>query len=346
MTPTDPGTDEALDATAIAELLSLASRVAGGEPIALVDADGRVVAGRSPGAVPGRAHPTVRDGLPAGAVVGTAAVEPELLELVARSLELVEEHANDRTARARLSNELAIGRRIQLALVPRRFPDVTGWTFASAYEPALEVGGDLFDAFPVRGQLDRIGLLVADVTGKGIAAALLMADVRALLHAATDNAPGPADALARVNRILVTERATALMVTAVLLVVETATGVIRYAGAGHEAPLIARCAGGVEPLEAGGTILGLAGDTTFTEQEGRLGPGDALVMYTDGVTDARDRDRGFYGDDRLLATVRGVCGRPAAEIVQAIMDDVRAFRGDADPFDDLTLLVVERRPET
>jgi sigma-B regulation protein RsbU (phosphoserine phosphatase) len=342
MTPSD-GADAALDAAAIAELLSLASRVAADEPIALVDADGRVIAGRSPGDPPGRAHPLVRDGRPAGAVVGTAAVDPALLELVARGLELVEAHAKDRTARARLSNELAIGRRIQLALVPRRFPDVPGWTFASAYEPALEVGGDLFDAFPVRGQLDRVGLLVADVTGKGIAAALLMADVRALLHAATDNAPGPADALARVNRILVTERATALMVTAVLLVVDTATGMVRYAGAGHEAPLIARCAGGVETLEAGGTILGLAGDTTFVEQEGRLDPGDALVMYTDGVTDARDRDRGFYGEDRLLPTVGGACGRPADVIVQAIMDDVRAFRGDADPFDDLTLLVVERR---
>ena len=107
MTPTDPGADAALDATAIAELLSLASRVAGREPIALVDADGRVLAGRSPGDVPRRAHPIVRDGRPDGAVVGTAAVEPELLELVARSLELVEAHANDRTVRARLSNRFS-----------------------------------------------------------------------------------------------------------------------------------------------------------------------------------------------------------------------------------------------
>ncbi len=343
MTASKPGADAALDTTEIAELLALASSVAGGEPIALVDVDGRVVAGRSPGEAPGRAHAMIRDGRPAGAVRGTAAVEPALLELVARSLQLVEAHADDRAARARLDHELAIGRRIQLALVPRRFPVIAGWTFAAAYEPALEVGGDLFDAFPVRGQLDRVGLLVADVTGKGIAAALLMADVRALLHAATDNAPGPADALARVNRILVTERATALMVTAVLLVLDTATGVVRYAGAGHEAPLIARCTGGVEPLEAGGTILGLAGDTTFVEQEGRLDPGDALVMYTDGVTDARDRDRGFYGDDRLLAMVGRACGRSADVIVDTIMDDVRTFRGEAPPFDDLTLLVVERR---
>lgn len=337
--------DDALDTAAAEDLLALASVVAGGEAIALVDGEGRVLAGRPIGPAPGRVHPIIRDGRAAGAIVGTTAVRPALLELVARSLQLVEEHAADRASRARMSQELAIGRRIQLALVPRRFPDVADWTFASAYEPALEVGGDLFDAFAVRGHPGLVGLLVADVTGKGIAAALLMADVRALLHAATDNAPGPGDALGRVNRILVTERATALMVTAVLLVVDTATGVVRYAGAGHEAPLIARCAGGVEALEAGGTILGLTGTATFIEQEARLEPGDALVLYTDGVTDTRDQDRRFYGEARLLETVGGACGRSADTIVQAITDDVRTFRGDADPFDDLTLLVVERRRE-
>ena len=339
MVPADDGPD----ARAVADLLALASSVADGEPIALVDGEGRLLAGTKPGAVPGRVHPIIRNGRTVGAVTGTTAVRPELLELVARGLQLVEEHADERTALARMSHELSIGRRIQLALVPRRFPDVAGWTFAAAYEPALEVGGDLFDAFLVRGQGDQVGLLVADVTGKGIPAALLMADVRALLHAATDNAPGPGDALRRVNRILVTERATNLMVTAVLLVLDATTGVVRYAGAGHEPPLVARCAGGVESLEAGGTILGLSGDATFDEKETRLEPGDALVLYTDGITDARDRERGFYGEDRLLAAVGGACGRSADTIVQSITDDVRVFRGDADPFDDLTLLVIERR---
>ncbi len=332
-----------LDLDGLAGLLSLASAIADGEPVALVDTEGRLLAGRPPASGPRHGHPVSREGRPLGSVVGTAGVRPELLELVARSLELVVTGTDERVARDRMAHELAIGRRIQLALVPRRFPDAAGWTFAAAYEPALEVGGDLFDAFGVRGQADRIGLLVADVTGKGIPAALMMADVRALLHAATDNAGGPGDALSRVNRILVRERSSTLMVTAVLLVLDAASGALRYAGAGHEAPLIARCAGGVEVLEAGGTILGLFGDLSFTDREARLDPGDALVLYTDGVTEARDGDGRFYGDERLLEVVGGVCGRPAATIMQAIVDDVRAFRGDADPFDDLTLLVVERR---
>ncbi len=338
--------DDVLDPTAVSDLLALASAVAGGEAIAVVDADGHVLAGRPPGTDPGRRHPITRNGRPAGAVVGTAAVRAELFELVARSLDLVLADADRRTARARLTEELAIGRRIQLALVPRRFPDVAGWSFAAAYEPALEVGGDLFDAFGVRGQTGQVGLLVADVTGKGIPAALLMADVRALLHAATDNASGPGDALERVNRILVRERATALMVTALLLVVDTETGIVRYASAGHEPPLVARATGVVEPLEASGAILGLAEHATFVEHQARLEPGDAVVLYTDGITDARDEQRSFYGEDQLLRIVAASCGRSAGALVQAITDDVHAFRGDADPFDDLTLLVAERQRAT
>ena len=123
-----------------------------------------------------------------------------------------------------MTHELAIGRRIQQSLLPRFLPEIEGWTFAAGYEPAREVGGDLFDVFQLRGRPDLVCLLIADVTGKGIPAALLMADVRALLHAAADNADGPADALGRVNGILVRERATPLFVTAALLVVDTASG--------------------------------------------------------------------------------------------------------------------------
>jgi len=277
-------------------------------------------------------------------VVGDETVPPELLALVARALELALAGARDHADRARVGHELAIGRRIQLALLPRRFPAVDGWTFAADYEPAREVGGDLFDAFPLRGRADRFGLLIADVTGKGIPAALLMADVRALLHAATDNADGPADALGRVNAILVRERVTSLFVSAALLVVDSATGSVRYASAGHEPPLVTRCAGGIEGLVAPGPILGAFGDAVFEERAARLEPGDAVVLYTDGVTEARDERRRFYGEERLLECLESACGRPAGEIVRAITDGVRAFRGGADPFDDLTLLVVERRP--
>lgn len=330
------------DTVALERLFALASAAADDEPIALLDGAGRLIVGRRPDPDTGRALALAQDGHLVGTVVSSASVRPELLALVTSALELQMAATAEHAARARVANELAIGRRIQLALVPRRFPSVPGWTFAAAYEPAQEVGGDLFDAFSLRGRSDRVGLLVADVTGKGIPAALAMADARALLHAATDNATGPGDALERVNRIIVRERVGALPLTVALVVLEPVSGTLRYASAGHEPPLVARSAGGVEPLAAGGPIMGLFDDARYEEHEGRLEPGDALVMYTDGVTDARDRDRRFYGDERLLAAVGQACGRQATAITAAITEDVREFRGDAEPYDDLTLLVVER----
>ena len=338
------GFDDIVIDDALAGLLALASAAAAGAPIGVADAGGLVVAGRSAGAIPARVHPITLGDRVIGSVVGGDSVAPELLARVARSLELVLARERDEAERARVGNELAIGRRIQLSLLPRRFPEIEGWTFAAEYEPAREIGGDLFDVFHLRGQLDQVCVLIADVTGKGIPAALLMADVRALLHAAADNADGPADALRRVNSILVRERATSLFVTAALLVVEVATGAVRYASAGHEAPFVARWGGGIDRLDAAGPILGAFEDAVFDERESGLEPGDALVLYTDGVTEARDESRRFYGEGRFLASIERTCGRPAEEIRRTIVDDVRSFRGAAEPFDDLTLLVVGRRP--
>jgi hypothetical protein len=219
--------DQLLDREVAAGLLELASAAMDGEPIALVDAEGRVVAGSRPRGEDDLRRPVTLRGREIGQVVGSMGGHPEhtqVVGLVARAIELALGAAAEHAERARVSQEMTIGRKIQLSLVPRQLPVADGWTFGAAYEPAREVGGDLFDAFRVRGDPSRVALLVADVTGKGIPAALLMADARALLHAATDNASGPGDALARVNRILVDERRTSLFVTAVLLVVDAATG--------------------------------------------------------------------------------------------------------------------------
>lgn len=339
-----PGT-EALEPASLDEVLALASSAAGGAAFGLTDLDQRLVAG-SGAAVgvaegPRRAMLTAA-GSPLGVLHAGAAASEALVALVARTLELIVEGSLDHAEHARVTRELQIGREIQLALVPGRFPDTPGWTIAAAYEPAREVGGDLYDVFRVRGRSDQLGIVVADVTGKGIPAALLMADVRALLHAAADNAAGPADALGRVNRILVDERRTKLFVTAVLLILDPATGRVRFASAGHEAPLVARRDGALEPIEAVGTILGAFPDATFTEGVAELRAGDALVLYTDGVTEARNEQRAFFGDERLSAAIGRACGQPAASIVDTVVADVGRFRGSAEPFDDLTLLVVAK----
>jgi phosphoserine phosphatase RsbU/P len=329
-------------AAAIGELLALASEVGEVHRLGVVGQDGRPVAGEIPVGNSRARQPIHLAGTVAGFVVAEAGANPSLLRLLARAIELTVGGMHEAEARARMAQELAIGRQIQLALIPRHFPEIAGWEFGAAYEAALEVGGDLYDVFTLRGRTDRLGLIVADVTGKGIPAALLMADVRALLHAAADNASGPGDALRRVNRILVGERKVSQFVTAAILVIDTVSGEVRLASAGHEPPLVVR-AGTVEPLAAAGPLLGAFRDADFEEETTMLADGDAIVLYTDGVTETRDMSGAFFGEEALVAALAAADGGTAGSLIDAVLARTRAFRGAADAFDDLALLVARRR---
>jgi serine phosphatase RsbU (regulator of sigma subunit) len=264
-------------------------------------------------------------------VAGQAALA---IERVALQHRLVERQA--------LDQELAIGRRIQISLMPRRFPTIDGWQIASAYEPAREVGGDFYDVFRLRERGACIGLVVADVTGKGIPAAILMADARGLIHAAADHSDDPAETLQRVNRILVDERASGLFVTVAHAVLDPATGRVVLARAGHDPVHVLRADGRVEILLPPGRLIGMVGDVEATSIELGVEAGDAIVMHTDGVTEARAEDGSFYGEERLRALLGTLVGASATRIVEAVVADVASFRGRAEPSDDLTLLVVRR----
>ena len=243
-----------------------------------------------------------------------------------------------------LDQELAIGRRIQLSLMPRRFPEVPGWQIAAAYEPAREVGGDFYDVFRVRDRPDELGLVVADVTGKGIPSAILMADARALIHAAADHGDGPVASLSRVNRILIAERSSGLFVTVGHAILDVATGRLVLGRAGHDPIHVLRANGDLETLEPPGRMIGFADDVGLVALETTLEPGDAFVGHTDGVTEARSPEGGFYGEDRFEALLRSLAGADATTIVDTVVADVTGFRGEADPSDDLTLLVVRHDP--
>lgn len=244
--------------------------------------------------------------------------------------------------RRQVDGELAVGRRIQRSLMPRRFPDLPGWEIAAAYDAAREVGGDLYDAFLIRDRREALGFVVADVTGKGVAAAILMADARALIHAAADHATGPAETLDRVNRILVDERASGLFLTAAHGWIDTVAGRLRLASAGHEPVLLVARDGQIAALTPPGRLLGMVATLDATTIEVDVEPGTAIVGYTDGVTEARAPDGTFYGEERLTALLGGLGGRSAADIVDAVVTDVRAFRAGAEASDDLTILVIRR----
>ena len=188
-------------------------------------------------------------------------------------------------------------------------------------------------------------MVIADVSGKGIAAALLMAFVRPVLRSALDRSGDPVEALERTNHILVAERRTGLFVTVLAGVLDLDTGGFTFANAGHEEPLLVP-PGGAEPrwIPGCGPLVGLFDRLDLSAQSIEIGPGARLVLYTDGITDAASPDGRRFGDERLRQAVRDTCDDHAEDTCRAVIGSVLAFQGDADPADDLALLVLYREP--
>ena len=245
--------------------------------------------------------------------------------------------------RERLESELAIARSIQARLLPEAPPQVPGLEIAGASESAREVGGDYFDHLDLGG--GRVVLVIADVSGKGVGAALLMSAFRAALLS-TDLPHTPIAQLAvRLNGFLHRSVEPGRFVTAFVAFVDAVSGAMQYVNAGHNPPLVLRADGTHEWLSEGGTILGILLESPFVAGATVLSPGDLVVLYTDGVTEGADASGDIWGEDRLLEAVRGMRERPAAEIVRRIVTEVRGFEGETGPADDITMLVV-RRTET
>ena len=242
-----------------------------------------------------------------------------------------------------LKSELAQARLAQRSFVSLRGPVVPGYDLASHYEAAHEIGGDFFELFQVQHRRRPIGVVIADVTGKGIGAGMLMAFARPVIHAALDHSRGPAEALERTNRILVDEIRSGLFITAIAGVLDVTTGRLRMANAGHEPPLMVPADGGpIDAIEGGGVLLGAFRSLGVPELDVRLRPGDMLVLYTDGVTDAIGPSGERFGEPRLLATVEAARQGSAHDIVAALRDAVADFRGSVPPSDDITIVVIGR----
>lgn len=244
--------------------------------------------------------------------------------------------------RQRLEEELKIGHEIQLSLLPPSCPELPGWELRAYYQPAREVGGDLYDF--VLGPDDEayLRLVIADVTGKGVPAALFMASARTTLRAESLSGYGPGDVLRRTNRVLRLDRQTPLSLSAFYALLHRETGRLTFANAGHERPLWVRSGKSVEMLDGHDIVLGLFADVPYREWTVEMAPGDCLVMYTDGVTEARDETGGFFGESRLKEVVAACADGSAGELVQAIVDAIAAFTGATPPADDCTIVVLKR----
>ncbi|MBU0492686.1 MAG: SpoIIE family protein phosphatase [Chloroflexi bacterium] len=238
----------------------------------------------------------------------------------------------------RMEQELRLAHGIQARLLPQRIPQVPGWEFAAAWQPAREVGGDFYDFIPASDE--HWGLFIADVADKGVPAALFMAMARGLLWASRATVHSPAQALAQTNRHLEANAAPGMFITACYAILDVTTGLVTYANAGHNHPLLAHANGTVSRLGVCDTALAVLADCGYQEQQVTLRPGEALVLYTDGVTDAVDAAGARFGLDRLTGAVAQAGG--AAAVTRRIVQSVDEFSADATPFDDLTLVVVSR----
>jgi sigma-B regulation protein RsbU (phosphoserine phosphatase) len=236
-----------------------------------------------------------------------------------------------------VAREMDEARRIQRRLLPSSIPQIDGCEIACSWQPASGVGGDCFDA--LRFGPTRLSLSIADVVGKGIPAALLMSNLQAAVRAfATDTTP-PAELCQLVNRILCGNIAEGRFISFVYGVVDTESGTITYANAGHYPPVLVRADGRIERLSSGGPVLGVFADGTYEQGTIEIDCGDRIVFFTDGITEARDSRDDEFGEERLIASAIGerACSAPA---LQARLAAQLARFADQGLQDDATLIVL------
>jgi serine phosphatase RsbU (regulator of sigma subunit) len=244
-----------------------------------------------------------------------------------------------------LEKELEVGRQIQLSMLPLEPPVVPGWEFATFYQPARLVGGDFYDFFELPGGPDRLGMVVADVAGKGVPAALFMALSCTTIRSAALEGRSPSAALMRANDLILSDSRSDLFLTVFYAMLDTRTGRLAFTNAGHNRPLwLQASTNEVQELVVPGIILGMLEGIELEERQIDMARGDVLVFYTDGVTEAMNAYRQLFGQERLQAAVTANAQASAQQILEAVVDAVKAFTGDISPSDDLTLFVVRRCP--
>jgi len=245
-------------------------------------------------------------------------------------------------AKERIQSELRIARDIQAAMLPRvfpPFPDRTEFEIFALMEPAKEVGGDFYDFFLI--DHDHLGVAIGDVSGKGVPAALFMAICKTLLKTEALRGLSPGEILTRLNRTLIAENEMMMFVTVFFLSLDLRTGEIAYANGGHPPPFVSNGSGGFEPLSGPtGTFLGIVDVCRFETISRRLGPGETIFLYSDGVSEATNSALELFAEARIKKTLDQSEGRTAEAIVARMRDAVRAFAEGTAPSDDITIVAL------
>ncbi len=241
-----------------------------------------------------------------------------------------------------LQNELDVASKMQQSILPTRFPEGPGYQSFGSMEPARNVGGDFFDVLPLAD--GRIGLAIADVSDKGVPAALFMMSSRTLLKGAAIGREQPSEVLQEVNSLLHDDNDAAMFVTVLYAAYDTATGEFTYASGGHDSPLVVHADGSSALLPGtGGVALGIVPDFPFGQHTVTIAPGDTVILYTDGVTEAMNGSGEQFGIERLQQVFAASPPADSQDASRAIFDAVSFFAGDTPQSDDLTCLTLQRR---
>jgi serine phosphatase RsbU (regulator of sigma subunit) len=237
----------------------------------------------------------------------------------------------------RLEGELEAARSIQMKLLPQELPHIAGYDIAAASLSAKQVGGDYYDF--LRLDSNWVSFLVGDVSGKGMPAALLMANLQASLHTLSELHRKPRELLSRLNRVLHANTAPEMFATFFFALLDADNGRLRYINAGHNNPIV--CGDGrVEQLSVGGLPLGILPDVEYEEGRVEIRRGELLALYSDGIVEAMNAQDQEFGEERLIRILQGHCEQSAQEILQTVVRDVESFAGT--PQDDVTLVVIKR----
>jgi sigma-B regulation protein RsbU (phosphoserine phosphatase) len=242
--------------------------------------------------------------------------------------------------RERLETEVQLARQIQQTFLPESLPEFLEWELAARWKTARQVGGDFYDVFDLPN--NKLGLFIADVSDKGVPAALFMALTRTLVRAAVVETFSPADALKRVNDFLVPDTKQGMFVTAVYAVLDMNNYELTYVNAGHNAPLWVKNDGTLELLTRTGVALGAAENQTYQQRVIPLEKGESLLFYTDGLTEAYNMEGYFYGNERLEESLKANPFTSAHELMDVVEKALLDFVQDMPPADDLTMLVLRR----
>ena len=262
-----------------------------------------------------------------------------------RVAQLVRQQQQEAKERERIEQELRVASLIQQTLLPKTLPELPGYDVAAYYQPAREVGGDFYDFLDLED--GRFGLVVGDVTDKGVPAALVMATTRTMLRAAAQRLLSPGEVLQRVNDVLVQDIPPNMFVTCLYAILDTESGRLVYANAGHDLPYRRRAgrSDGAEELRARGMPLGLMPGMGYEEKEIVLEKGESVLFYSDGLVEAHDPQRDMFGFPRLQGLV-GAQRSGGSSLISFLLSELRRFTGEGwEQEDDITLVTLDRPEE-